>query len=143
MSTSIGTDSTLRGTPSGSGPALEHPTNWRDALVGLVVSRIALIQCESKSASQELLKRLILMVMAGVAALGCWALLVVGGIGALAVATAWPWYWLALAAALLHALAAACFIGLAKTANTPVFPVTRNEFLKDREWLQTLKSTRN
>jgi uncharacterized membrane protein YqjE len=76
--------------------------------------------------------------IAALAGVFAWALIVAGGIGALAVATAWPWYWIALGVALLHALVAGLGVLLFKSAKTPTFPITRNEFQKDREWLQTL-----
>ena len=71
-----------------------------------------------------------------------WALLLAGGIAALAAATRWPWHWFALAAAAAHALAAAIGFYLARSAARPAFPITRAEFHKDREWLDTLKSPR-
>ena len=143
MSTSSGTDSTpFSGISSDLVPALETPTNWRDALVGLVASRIALIQLESKGAVRQVVTALASLALAALAAVFAWALILAGGIGALVVATSWSWYWIALGAALLHLLVVGVCLAIAKSAKTPTFPITRNEFLKDRTWLFTLKSPR-
>lgn len=139
MSTPSSTDSTpFSGSPGGVGPSLAAPENWSEALVSLVASRIALIQIESQGATRQWGKCLVSGMIAALAGVFAWALIVAGGIGALAVVTAWPWYWIALGVALLHALVAGLGVLLFKSAKTPTFPITRNEFQKDREWLQSL-----
>jgi uncharacterized membrane protein YqjE len=139
MSTSSGTDRTAF---PGNSSGRETPGGWREALVGLVTSRIALIQHEAEGAVRQGVKCLVGVVVAALAGVFAWALLLVAGIGAVAVATSWPWYWIAAGVALLHLLVAGCCVLLVKSSQTPVFPITRNEFLKDREWLQTLTSPR-
>jgi MFS family permease len=141
MTTPSGTDpSLISGTSGVHGPTLDRSTHWRDALAGLLASRLALIQWESQAARREIVKCIAGLVMAAVAAVFSWALVLAGAIAALAAATGWSWFWLALAAALLHALFALGILLWVNSSRTPVFPITRNEFQKDRQWLQTLKS---
>jgi len=115
---------------------------WSEALGALVGSRIALIQLESKAAARQAGELVALIAAVALATLFAWALLLAGGIAALAAATAWPWYWIALAAAVIHAVAAAVGLRRAKSTARPAFPITRAEFHKDREWLNTLKTPR-
>jgi uncharacterized membrane protein YqjE len=143
MSTPSGTDSTpLPGISSGQGPALEAPGSWHEALAGLISCRIALIRFESQAAVRQGARSLIGLMLAAVAGLFAWALLVTGGIGALVAATGWPWYWLAGGLAVVHGLLAGGCLLFVKSSQIPVFPITRNEFQKDRQWLQALKSPR-
>ncbi|MEI7908267.1 MAG: phage holin family protein [Verrucomicrobiota bacterium] len=115
---------------------------WSEALGALLSCRIALIQLESKTAARQAGQLGALLAGAALATCFAWALLLAGGIAALAAATRWPWHWFALAAAAAHALAAAIGLYLARSAARPAFPITRAEFHKDREWLETLKSPR-
>ncbi|MEI6607797.1 MAG: phage holin family protein [Verrucomicrobiota bacterium] len=117
-------------------------TGWSEALGALMSSRLALMHLESCTAARQAGQLAACIAAAAIALICAWALLVAGGIAALAAATAWPWYWLALAAAVAHALAAGYCLLRARTSYSPVFPVTRAEFIKDREWLATLKSPR-
>ena len=82
------------------------------------------------------------MAATALAAFFAWALVLAGGIAVLAAATAWPWHWIALVAACLHALAAAICLRYVKVSRLCAFPITRAEFTKDREWLDTLKTPR-
>jgi uncharacterized membrane protein YqjE len=140
MISSSGTDATPTSGDLGSSP--EALRNWQQALVELVRSRVALIRLESQGAVRQGVRTAAAGVVAALALGFAWALLLVGGIGALAMAAHWPWYWIALAAALLHVGAAGLCAVLLRAAKAPTFPVTRNEFQKDREWLQNLKSPR-
>jgi len=108
----------------------------------LISSRLALIQLESSAAARQTCQLVACIAAAALALIAAWALLIAGGIAALAAATAWPWYSLALAAAGAHALAAGICLRLARADSRPVFPCTRAEFIKDREWLATLKTPR-
>ncbi len=123
-------------------PRTEVPVGWSEALLALLSSRLALIQLESKTAARQASQLAALIALAALAIISAWALLLAGGIAALASITAWPWHWLALAAAAAHALAAGICLRRARTASRPAFPITRAEFLKDREWIATLKAPR-
>ncbi len=110
--------------------------------MGLVSSRIALIELESKEAAKGGARRAIALMAAIICVFFTWALLLAGGIAAISAATGWPWHWVAMAGAAIHLLAAIILIRRAKPSDQPAFPVTRSEFQKDREWIENLQKTR-
>lgn len=116
------------------------PVNWREALMALVASRVALIQLESKEAVTGGVRRAIFIVVAGGCAFFGWTLLLAGGIAWIADAADWHWSHVALAAAIVHLLAGAILVRLAmKPSGNSAFPVTRAEFQKDREWIENFQ----
>ena len=119
------------------------PANWREALMGLVASRVSLIELEAREAACGGARRA--GFYGGVAAclFFAWVLFLTGGIGLLAEKFGWPWYFVALGAALLHILIAIILLRLAKPSGSPAFPVTRAEFKKDREWIENFQKTKN
>ncbi len=124
--------------PGGDAPL---PSNWREALLSLIASRVELIQLESKEAAGQGARRAILIVTAVICVFFTWALMLAGGIAALSHSTSWPWYWIAITAAAIHLAAAFLMVMAAKSRNQPSFPVTRAEFQKDREWIQNFQKT--
>ncbi|MCF7734017.1 MAG: phage holin family protein [Akkermansiaceae bacterium] len=144
MSTPSGTTPTPCGQAPGSGSASSaaRDGSWIDAFTTLVSARAALLRHESKSAIRQSLRIALLLVIAALGLFFTWLLLLAGGVAALAVATGWPWYWLAMAAAALHLIAAGVCLAIAKSTPPPAFPLSRNEFSKDREWLQSLNTRR-
>ena len=144
MSTPSGTDSTsIRPLSTGEQPSSAEPDgSWLDALYSLLAARAALFQYESKAAARQWVRIAALLTVAAAAAAIAWLLLVAGGVAALSASTGWPWYWLAIAAAVLHLLAATICLGFAKTAKPPTFPLTQSEFQKDRAWLKSLTTPR-
>ena len=125
---------------AGSAPG-NTPAGWREAVMGLIASRIALIQLESKEVAKDGAKRGAMLL----AVVGCiffgWILMLAGAVALLASATGWPWSWVAIGLALVHLLLAAIFAKLAKPSEKPAFPVTRAEFQKDREWIENFQKT--
>ena len=116
--------------------------NWREALLALISSRIALIGLESKEAAKEAARRLSLLVALVFCALFAWALLLAGGIAVLARISGWPWYGIAIVCAILHTVAAATLAMALRCQAPALFPVTRAEFKKDREWIEILQQTK-
>ena len=104
--------------------------------MALIASRIAIIQLESADAAKSASKTIIHWIAALTCILFAWALIIAGTIAAIAHRTLWPWHWIALAAAAIHLLAAATLFLLRKPTRNPAFPITRNEFQKDREWIE-------
>jgi uncharacterized membrane protein YqjE len=118
------------------------PSNWREALLTLIASRVALFQLESKTAARDAATRIARIVAVVICAFFAWALLLAGVIGAIAENSQWPWFWIAITAAAIH-LAAALLLALAaKAPRSPSFPVTRAEFQKDREWIENFHKPR-
>jgi uncharacterized membrane protein YqjE len=123
-------------------PASKGPTHWREALLTLIASRVSIIQIESKEAAKEAAGRLAYAVALIICIFFTWALLLAGGIAALAAATSWPWFWIAIAAAGIHLLAAIGFARAAKAPGKATFTATKAEFQKDREWIENFQKTR-
>ena len=126
----------------GSSPAGGAADSWSAALATLVSARIELLRHESREAAGAWAKTAALLAIAAVAALVAWLAIVAGTVAALAAATGCAWYWLALGAALLHLIGAGCCLMAARFSKPPAFPLTRNEFTKDREWLKSLATPR-
>lgn len=137
----------LSGTPPPQGPNPpfpDPPEAARSAGIfggvrDLVFTRIGLVRLEAAEAASHALKRIVGLVAIGVLALFLWALLLAGGIGAIAALTGWSWFWVALAAAGLHLVVIGGLAALVKRKAPTAFPVTRAEFEKDSEWLDQLK----
>ena len=108
----------------------------------LIASRVALIQLESQEAAKAGARR------AAVAGRG--AGLRILHLGAVArrwhrrrlAITGWPWHWIAIAASGAAPGAALLLARTARKPGAPVFPVTRAEFQKDREWIENFQKTR-
>lgn len=115
------------------------PQDWRAALACLISSRAAIFKFESKAAAQSGGKKVALLLIAAFALIFTWMLLLVGCIGGIAAVTSLSWYHIAFAAAGLHVLVAIIALLIAQSEATEVFPITRAEFEKDREWLNQLK----
>lgn len=118
------------------------PANWREALLALIASRIALIELEFKEAAKDGTRRAVLAAALVFCLIFMWALLLAGSIAGLARITAWPWYWIAIAFGVLHLVAAIRLAMAVRAPQSPVFPVTRAEFTKDREWIEKFHSPR-
>lgn len=118
------------------------PANWKEALLSLVSSRIALIQLESKEAAGHAAQRAAALIAAILCLFFTWALLLAGTIAIVSTSTGWQWGWVAIGAAAIHLLVAMIFASVAKSHGTSAFPVTRSEFQKDREWIENLQKTR-
>ena len=120
-------------------PETPLPSNWREALLTLIASRVSLIQLESKQAAKDGASRLLRLIALVICLFFFWALALAGGIAAIAAATGKPWFWIAMIAAVIH-LAAAILLALsAKGRSASAFPVTRAEFQKDREWIENFQ----
>jgi uncharacterized membrane protein YqjE len=128
--------------PAGHAGLLENLLALLTALADFFESRFALVTQESKAAAVHVL------ILAGclifallLCALGYVFLItgVVVGLGRLA-GISWPW--IALAAAAVHFIIALALILVARSRVTkPVFPNTRAELKKDRQWLKNLDAT--
>jgi MFS family permease len=116
-----------------------RPENWREALMALISSRIALIQFEARETARQRAKRVVGVIVAAICLFFTWALLLAGGIAAISSVSGWPWHWLAIGAALIHLLAALFLTGGSAKPAAPAFPLTRAEFQKDREWIENFQ----
>jgi len=123
-----------------SNPLPTPPANWRTALADLLGSRAALVQYELKNAAATGIRKVVLFATAAIFLLLFWLILVASLVGLISAQGGYTWYTVALAAAGIHFLLAVILILIAKRAAPPSFEITRQEFKKDREWLQTFQS---
>lgn len=136
--------------PPGSEPATpepvadpDPPANWREAFARLACARFDLIRIEMADALRHASKKAALLAGAAFGAVGMWLLVLAGGIGAIAAANSWQWYWVALAVAALHLILVVVCVALATRKGPPAFPVTRAEFQKDRECIESQKTRKS
>ena len=134
--------------PAGAGPRVKPPgrdaipTNWREALMALIASRISLIQLESKDVARFTIRSAALILAACVCGFFSWALLLAGGISLTARLAGWHWAYVAMGAAAIHLLAGLLMARIVmKSPKGAAFPVTRAEFQKDREWIENFQKT--
>lgn len=127
----------------GQTPAGATDGSWTAALAALVSARIELLRHESRDAARHWGKSASLFAVAALAAFVGWLALVAGGVAAVTALAGWPWYLTTLAAAAIHfGVATACVLVALKT-KPPTFPLTRNEFIQDREWLKKVANPRS
>lgn len=119
------------------------PGNGANALLGLLESRAAILSLEAKDALGSSLLKIALLLVSLLGVIGAWALAVAGAVGGIASAMGWEWFHAAFAAAGFHLLVALIALLVAKARKSVIFPVTRAEFEKDREWLNQLKNRNN
>jgi uncharacterized membrane protein YqjE len=108
--------------------------------MALVCSRLELVKLEAKETAKHQVRRVIAIVAAAVCVLFGWALLLAGGIVAIAHGAGWEWQWLTLGVAVAHLLGAFLLVLYAVKSSSPAFPYTRAEFQKDREWIKNFQT---
>ncbi len=122
--------------------ASEPCSNWREALLTLLASRISLIQLESKDASRSVIRMIALIVAAALCVVFAWALSIAGIVALISTSTQWPWHWVAMAAGGIHLLAGILLANMSKPSEGSAYPITRAEFQKDREWIENFQKAR-
>jgi len=125
--------------PAGHSGLLANALGLLSAIVEFFEIRFALAAQESKAAALQLL----ILVGCVIAALALFVMgyvfLIVSAVAGIAhlLGTSWPV--VALVVALLHFIIAGVLLLVARSRITkPMFPDTRDELRKDREWLKTL-----
>ncbi len=117
------------------------PEGIKSSIHTLVSSRISLFCLEVKQALRERCRAITFLVTAALLGFFSWALLLAGSIAAIAIATGWQWHLVALCFAALHLMAAVILVkAAAAAAKSDFIPITRSEFKKDCEWLESLKN---
>lgn len=117
------------------------PGNWREAIPSLIASRIGIFRIEAQDALEVVTKKLILLGVTVFCLIATWGLLTAGLIGLISVQFKCAWYFAALSLGggyLLIALVMLLIINRSKKIES--FPTTREEFEKDRKWLNQLKN---
>lgn len=110
--------------------------------MALIAARIALIQLEGQTAAKEIGKRAAFVGAASACVFFAWVLLVAGGVSLVSKATGLPWDLVSIIAAILHLLGGIILFKMAKPSTATVFPNTRAEFQKDREWIENFNKAK-
>ena len=125
--------------PAGHSGLLDNALGLLSAIVEFFEIRFALAAQESKAAALQLLILVGCVIAALALCLMGYVFLVVSAVVGIAhlLGTSWPV--VALVVALLHFIIAGVLLLVARSRITkPMFPDTRDELKKDREWLKTL-----
>jgi hypothetical protein len=126
--------------PNPSAPSTAAGSDWQSALAEFVASRVALIRLESKDAIRVITEKSRYSAMLMAFSLLAWFFFLAGLIGCLHHFTRVPWWVYAMGFGALHALIAVRMTVLLKRPQPPAFPLTCEEFHKDRLWMQSLKT---
>ena len=122
-------------------PSESPDGDFKSSLHALVTARITLMRHELKQLLRDRARALTSVLVAAMLIFFTWALLLTGLIAAIALSTGWPWHLVTLAFAALHLMAAIILVkSAASTVKNEPFPITRSEFKKDCEWLESLQN---
>jgi uncharacterized membrane protein YqjE len=129
---------------AGNSPVADEgglPANWIEAIPALVASRIGIFQIEAKDALEATVRKLIISGVLAFCLIAAWMLLTAGLTGLISSYFNIAWYFAAFSLGGIHLLIA-IFIRLVvkRSSNMESFPITREEFEKDRQWLNQLKN---
>lgn len=129
---------------SGSAPVSDEaglPANWKEAIPALIASRMGILQIEAKDALEVAVRKLMIWGVLAFCLIAAWMLLTAGLIGLISMFFNIAWYFTAFLLGGMHLLIA-FFMRLAfkRSKSIESFPITREEFEKDREWLNQLKN---
>lgn len=120
------------------------PRNWIEAVPALIASRIGIFRIEAQEALSALIAKLVLVAFGALMFVCAWALLLAGAVGWISAHYEWPWYQVALGAAGVHFVLAVMMFMIIRAIKRPcAFPVTCQEFEKDRQWLNQIKNPPN
>jgi uncharacterized membrane protein YqjE len=123
--------------PEGRDPS-HGPSTWIEALLAIISTRAELIRLEAKDAARKGSNKVARVIAAVLCITFGWSLLLAGSIGALSHLAGWPWFWTALAIGAMHIVGAVILLRKS-SGHAPLFPVTRAEFQRDREWIENLQ----
>jgi uncharacterized membrane protein YqjE len=120
------------------------PGNWKDAIPNLIASRIGIFRIEAQDAIEVVTKKLILLGVTVFCLIATWGLLTAGLIGMISAHFDCPWYLSAFSVGGVYLLISMVMLLIIKKAKkTESFSITREEFEKDRKWLNQLNNRSN
>ncbi|MEY3395400.1 MAG: hypothetical protein RL346_1636 [Verrucomicrobiota bacterium] len=120
------------------------PKHWIEAIPALISSRFGIFRYEAQQAISSMVSRSVLIAIGALFFLCAWVLLVAGGVGWVSARYEWPWYQVALGASGVHFILAVMVSMIMRAVKRPcAFPLTCQEFEKDRQWLNQLKHPPN
>jgi len=115
------------------------PANWRVAVADLLSARVELIRLEAKQAAEQGAQKAVAVAILAISAAFTWALVLAGLIPLISEVSGIRWPLIALMSAGLHLFLALLMVARLRRPGTPTFPITRDEFQRDREWFKNLQ----
>jgi uncharacterized membrane protein YqjE len=120
------------------------PENWKEAIPCLIASRIGIFRIEAEEAIEVAVRKLVFLVVAVFCLIATWVLLTAGLVGLISEYFKCAWYFSALSLGGVYLLIAiVMFMIIKRSKKIKTFPITREEFEKDSEWLKQLKNRSN
>lgn len=116
-----------------------HASSLRESAVEFVSARMELLALEAREAGQQAARRGAFIAIIAGCAMTAWLAGIAGLIGWVAAAGDFPWHFAAIGAAVLHLLIAGVVVALLRRPAPPMFSISKEELLKDRQWLLNLK----
>lgn len=118
--------------------------NWKEAIPDLIFSRIGIFRIEAQDAWEVTVRKLITLSVLLFGLFATWSLITAGLIGVISARFNCPWYFAALSLGGVYLLIfLLMLLIMRRSKKTESFPITRQEFEKDREWLNQLKNRSN
>jgi membrane protein implicated in regulation of membrane protease activity len=126
-----------------SHPTADAASDWQSAIAELIAARVELIRYESHDVARTVAEKSRITLLLVLCAAFAWQLLLVAIIGLVSHFSTFPWWSTTLALALLHV--ALAWVGLARLRrpSPPAFPLTKEEFSRDRLWMQSFKTPKS
>ena len=129
--------------PAGHAGLLETLRSLVASLAQFLESRVQLAARESKAAARHLVMLVVFCIAAAILSLFGYVFLIVSVIFAIAHFFGISWTWVALGAALIHFLAAICFLIVARQqVKHPILRDTASVLKEDTKWLKNLDQTK-
>ncbi|MCW1887820.1 phage holin family protein [Luteolibacter flavescens] len=120
-------------------PEATQASSLRESAVEFISARMELLALESREAGQQAAKRGAMAAIIAGCAMTAWFTGIAGLIGWVAAAGDFPWHFAAIGAAVLHLAIAGVIVALLRKPSAPLFSLSKEELLKDRQWLLNLK----
>ena len=128
--------------PAGHSGLLENALALISAFAEFFEIRFTLIAQESKSAALQIAILVGCVIGAVALCVMGYVFLIISAVMGLAHLLGISWPWVALIVAVLHFIIAGALLLVGRSRITkPMFPDTRDELKKDREWLKTLSQS--
>lgn len=124
-------------------PAQDAPSDWQSAVAELIAARVELIRYESQDVARTLAQKTRITVLLVLCAALGWQLLIAAVIGLVSHFTSFPWWGTALALGFAHLIGALIAVARLRQPSPPAFPLTKEEFSRDRLWMQSFKTPKS
>jgi uncharacterized membrane protein YqjE len=120
------------------------PQDWKEAIPSLIASRIGIFRIEAEDAIEVVAKKLILWGVTVFCLIATWGLLTAGLIGVISAYCNCPWYFAAFSLGGVYLfISLVMLLTIKRIKKVESFPITCEEFEKDRQWLNQLKNRSN